>query len=79
MIEDRETLVQELRELVRSGEYRVHPGAVADALLRRSSGQDLAREYAELTPGTGRVATLAGDNRPSTATVGPGGTTALAA
>ena len=33
---DRDTKLRELRKLVVSGEYRVDPGAVADAIVRRS-------------------------------------------
>lgn len=49
MNEHREMKVAELHELVEHGDYRVDPSAVADALMRRPSGQYLAREYAELT------------------------------
>lgn len=58
MDEHRETKVAELHELLEHGDYRVDPGAVADALIRRPWGQYLAQEYAELTsdtrPGLGR-------------------------
>ena len=40
--------IQELRERLARGEYRVDPSAVADAVIRRAAGLDLAGDYARL-------------------------------
>jgi hypothetical protein len=40
--------IQELRERLARGEYRVEPVAVADAVIRRAAGLDLAGDYARL-------------------------------
>ncbi len=44
--------IQELRTRLERGEYRVDPGAVADAVMRRAAGLDLARDYARLVAST---------------------------
>ncbi len=41
---DREMKIQDLRARVARGEYRINPAAVADAVVRRASGLDLAGE-----------------------------------
>jgi len=51
----REKKLHELRELVERGEYRVDPSAVAEALMQRLSGRDLAREYGQLIARTAVV------------------------
>jgi hypothetical protein len=45
--------IQELRARLERGEYHVDPGAIADAVIRRAAGLDLAGDYArqfEITP-----------------------------
>ncbi len=42
----REMKIKELRAQLERGEYRVNPGAVAEAVMRRAAGLDLAFEYA---------------------------------
>jgi hypothetical protein len=51
---NRRTKVRLLRELVEHGAYRVDPDAVADAIVQRVSGVDMAYEYARVTPKAGR-------------------------
>jgi hypothetical protein len=51
----RQTRIQELRELVARGEYRVDPRAVAAAVIRRQLGLDLDWRD-DLQPASGVVA-----------------------
>jgi Anti-sigma-28 factor, FlgM len=42
----RELKIKELKAQLDRGDYRVNPGAVAEAVMRRAAGLDLAIEYA---------------------------------
>jgi Anti-sigma-28 factor, FlgM len=42
----REMKIKELRAQLERGEYRVNPGAVAEAVMRRAAGLDLTIEHA---------------------------------
>jgi Anti-sigma-28 factor, FlgM len=44
--------IQELRRRLDRGEYRIDPGAVADALIRHAAGLELAGDYARLAERT---------------------------
>ncbi len=41
----RDMKIQELQARLARGEYSINPAAVADAVMRRASGLDLACEY----------------------------------
>lgn len=75
----RETKLQEIRELVKRGDYRVDPSAVADALMRRRLGRALAREYGQLIARTEDAPRRARITHRGLATAGHIGTRALAA
>lgn len=47
----RVTRIQQLRGQLAQGTYRIDTGTVADAVIRRASGLDLAEDYARLTSG----------------------------
>lgn len=41
----RDIKIRELQARLARGDYRINPAAVADAVMRRASGLDLAGEY----------------------------------
>ena len=54
--DDRATRVADLRRRVQTGEYRVDPGAVAGALLRRLRTSGVGREVPSEDRGAARAA-----------------------